>query len=84
MAKGGTLTLQAYKSEDRVMLEIWDTGIGIPKDLNIEAPFTTTKPGGTGLGLSISHGIVENHGGRIMIDSVHSAYTEVAVELPTV
>ena len=69
MPKGGTLTLRAYKSEDRVMLEIRDTGIGIPKDLNIEAPFTTTKPGGTGLGLMIVRQIVAHHHGLLSYTS---------------
>ena len=47
-------------------------------------PFFSTKPRGkgTGLGLSISHGIVENHGGKLTIDSVEGEYAEVVVELP--
>ena len=69
MPKGGTLTVQAYKSEDRVMLEIRDSGIGIPKDLNIEEPFTTTKPGGTGLGLMIVRQIVAHHHGFLSYTS---------------
>jgi signal transduction histidine kinase len=63
MPKGGTLTLRGYKSEDRVMLEIHDTGIGIPKDINIDEPFITTKPGGTGLGLMIVRQILAHHHG---------------------
>jgi signal transduction histidine kinase len=51
------------------MLEIRDTGIGIPKDLNIEAPFTTTKPGGTGLGLMIVRQIVAHHHGLLSYTS---------------
>ena len=69
MSKGGTLTLRAYKSEDRVVLEIRDTGSGIPKDLNIEEPFTTTKPGGTGLGLMIVRQIVAHHHGFLSYTS---------------
>jgi PAS domain S-box-containing protein len=69
MPKGGTLTLRAYKSEDRVMLEIRDTGTGIPKDLNIEEPFTTTKPCGTGLGLMIVRQIVAHHHGFLSYTS---------------
>jgi two-component system, cell cycle sensor histidine kinase and response regulator CckA len=69
MPKGGTLILRAYKSEDRVLLEIRDTGIGIPKDLNIEEPFTTTKPSGTGLGLMIVRQIVAHHHGFLSYTS---------------
>jgi PAS domain S-box-containing protein len=69
MPEGGTLTLRAYKSEDRVMLEIRDTGIGIPKDLNIEESFITTKPGGTGLGLMIVRQIVAHHHGFLSYTS---------------
>lgn len=69
MSNGGTLTLRAYKSEDRVVLEIRDTGSGIPTDLNIEEPFTTTKPGGTGLGLMIVRQIVAHHHGFLSYTS---------------
>ena len=82
MPKGGTLTLRAYKSEDRVMLEIRDTGIGIPKDLNIEAPFTTTKPGGTGLGLMIVRQIVAHHHGFLSYTSEPRKGTSFFVSFP--
>ena len=82
MPKGGMLTLRAYKSEDRVMLEIRDTGIGIPKDLNIEAPFTTTKPGGTGLGLMIVRQIVAHHHGFLSYTSEPRKGTSFFVSFP--
>ena len=69
MPKGGTLTLRAYKSEDRVILEIRDTGIGIPKDFNIEEPFTTSKIAGTGLGLMIVRQILAQHHGLLSYTS---------------
>jgi PAS domain S-box-containing protein len=63
-----------------------DRGIGIPehiKDKIIE-PFTTKPRGvGTGLGLSICYGIISDHGGKIMVDSVKGEFTKVAVLLPT-
>jgi PAS domain S-box-containing protein len=63
-----------------------DRGTGIPsKILNkVMNPFFTTKPSniGTGLGLSISHGIISDHGGKIIIDSVEGKYAKVVIELP--
>ena len=82
MPKGGTLTLRAYKSEHRVMLEIRDTGIGIPKDLNIEEPFTTTKPGGTGLGLMIVRQIVAHHHGFLSYTSEPGKGTSFFLSFP--
>jgi two-component system NtrC family sensor kinase len=73
---GGTLTVgtRGHPSRaDEVMIEVTDSGHGIPAaDLpKIFEPFYTTKaPGrGTGLGLSICYGIVEQHLGRIEVDS---------------
>ena len=55
------------------MIEVEDTGVGIPRaeQPKIFEPFYTTKPPGrgTGLGLSICYGIVEQHRGRIEVDS---------------
>jgi two-component system NtrC family sensor kinase len=50
----------------------------------ITDPFFSTKPQGegTGLGLSISHGIIKNHGGRLLFNSVEGEYTMVFVDLP--
>jgi len=62
-----------FGDAQHVMAEFRDTGAGIPRDdlAKIFEPFFTTKqPGrGTGLGLSICYGIVQEHGGRIVVDS---------------
>jgi PAS domain S-box-containing protein len=63
-----------------------DYGTGIPSSLRKKVinPFFSTKPKGqgTGLGLSISQRIVENHGGRFVIESVEGEFARVTVDLP--
>ncbi|MGE0685019.1 MAG: nitrogen regulation protein NR(II) [Candidatus Binatia bacterium] len=65
MPGGGTLTLDAARKEDQVVLHISDSGKGIPESLNIFEPFTTTKENGTGLGLAIVQQVISAHGGTI-------------------
>jgi signal transduction histidine kinase len=71
-----------------VRLEFHDDGPGIPPEVQarIFEPFYTTKPvgKGTGLGLSISYGIVERHGGRMLVGSASGEGTTFVIELPLV
>jgi two-component system NtrC family sensor kinase len=71
---------------DHIRVEIIDNGSGItPEDLpHIFEPFFSTKRGssGIGLGLSIVHGIVENHKGRIDVESEPGKGTTMAVIFP--
>lgn len=64
-----------------------DCGTGISNDIidKIINPFFSTKPNriGTGLGLSISHGIISEHGGKLMINSVEGEFTRITIDLPT-
>ena len=74
MGDQGTLEVKARESEEGVVVEILDTGSGIPETIRprIFDPFFTTKTEGkgTGLGLAISYGIVVNqHRGVIKVDS---------------
>ena len=72
MPEGGTLTVRTAAGPTVVLVEIQDTGIGIPDDVraHLFEPFWTNKANGTGLGLSISAHIVTQHGGQIEVDSV--------------
>ncbi|HSN40046.1 MAG TPA: ATP-binding protein [Burkholderiales bacterium] len=83
----GAITLTTYgKDADYVVVEVEDTGKGIPPDVlpRIFDPFFTTKDigKGTGLGLSIAYKIVEQHGGKIAVDSAVGAGTKFTVTLP--
>jgi two-component system NtrC family sensor kinase len=78
MPGGGTLTIRCRKDSDHagknfVIIEVADTGRGIPDEHldNIFDPFFTTRLDGegTGLGLTTSYMIVQNHGGRIEVES---------------
>ncbi len=65
-----------------------DYGTGIPSSIidKIYNPFFSTKPSGigTGLGLAISHGIITDHGGKLMFESTYGEYTKVTVLLPAI
>ena len=52
MPEGGTLTVRLRASDGKVILQVCDTGIGVPEDLNLLEPFATTKPFGKQPGLS--------------------------------
>ena len=84
----GVLTLLTYrdKSAKKVVLEVGDTGCGIPEAnlSRIFDPFFTTKePGkGTGLGLSTSIGIIQENGGDLSVKETSSKGTTFQIELP--
>jgi two-component system NtrC family sensor kinase len=83
---GGALRVRTYQANDRVRLEVQDTGPGISVDARahiFEPFFTTKKEGeGTGLGLSVSYGIVTTHGGTIEVVTTGPAGTTFRVTLP--
>jgi signal transduction histidine kinase len=92
MVRGGTITLRARTSTARlnghtrpvVMLEVSDTGTGIPPEVRkrIFDPFFTTKEEGTGLGLAIAARIIEKHGGSIECHSEVNRGTMFVILLP--
>jgi signal transduction histidine kinase/DNA-binding response OmpR family regulator len=84
--KKGKIIIRTYLDEDRLAIDVEDTGCGIPPEnlKRIFDPFFTTKPvgKGTGLGLSITLGIVQNHGGDIKVHSEVGRGTKFTVYLP--
>jgi two-component system NtrC family sensor kinase len=89
MSDGGHLAISArLEGGDSVAVSVADDGCGIPKaDLErIFEPFfsTKTKKGGTGLGLSITHGIVQELGGRVQVESEPGKGTQFIITVPLV
>ena len=86
MPKGGWLSVTARDQEGQVVVEVADTGSGIPNEYlaRIYDPFFTTKATGqgTGLGLSITYGIVREHHGSIDCESVVGQGTRFILEFP--
>ncbi|UOQ75332.1 ATP-binding protein [Hymenobacter sp. 5516J-16] len=82
---GGEITVRTRQEGDFVRVFIIDNGPGIPPEVlpRIMEPFFTTKPAGegTGLGLDIALRIVEQHGGRLEVQS-GPGHTEFGVWLP--
>jgi PAS domain S-box-containing protein len=85
--QGARLTLRAGVEQDRVRIEVADTGPGMPAETlqKIWQPFYTTKTEGTGLGLSIVRGLVaEQPGGTIDVRSEVGRGTTFTITLPAV
>ncbi len=70
MPKGGRITVSAKEEDERLHIQVRDEGGGIPPDAvdSIYDPFFTTKATGTGLGLPIAYQMIEQHGGKLMLD----------------
>ena len=86
MPAGGTLTLRTRYRGGEAVVEVADTGHGMDAATraHLFEPFFTTKDAGqgTGLGLSVVHGIVEQHGGRIEVESTPGEGSVFRVLLP--
>ena len=86
MKDGGVLTIRTSVVEGVCLIEVHDTGSGIAPAVlpRIFDPFFSTKKEGegTGLGLSVSLGIIERHGGRILVDSEVGRGTTFTLCLP--
>jgi CheY-like chemotaxis protein len=89
MPEGGTLTIATRNvSAEELELSVSDTGCGMSREVlaRVFEPFFTTKPtgNGTGLGLPVVHGIVQQAGGRIEIESEVGAGTTFKIRLPII
>jgi two-component system NtrC family sensor kinase len=86
MPNGGILAIRTKARDSEVIVEVADTGSGIPKEHldMIFDPFFTTKPvgKGTGLGLSVSYGIMQQHGGTIEVASEEGKGSTFTIVLP--
>jgi signal transduction histidine kinase len=84
----GTIVVRTWHDakHETILLEINDDGPGIPDDLQpkIFDPFFTTKEvgQGTGLGLTVAYAIVQEHGGRIRLESKSASGASFFIELP--
>jgi anti-sigma regulatory factor (Ser/Thr protein kinase) len=85
-AKTKTLTVSVEDKNDVVQIRIKDSGAGMSPEVQkrIFEPFFTTKPAGkgTGLGLSVSIGIVEDHKGKIYVESQVGSGTTFFIDIP--
>jgi two-component system NtrC family sensor kinase len=86
MPQGGRLILRSSVDNNRVKIEVKDTGRGIsPENMNkLFTPFFTTKPEvkGVGLGLAIAYGIIQRHKGKIEVQSKVGEGATFTVYLP--
>ncbi|WHY31978.1 ATP-binding protein [Cytobacillus firmus] len=85
MPDGGQLTIKVMKKTgNTITIQFIDQGVGISEDRipSLGEPFYTTKEKGTGLGLMICYKIIENHNGRLTIESKVGEGTKMEIELP--
>jgi signal transduction histidine kinase len=91
--RNGTLTIRTESVQEKVVVLIQDSGSGIEREHlhRIYDPFFTTKtkpePGqhkGTGLGLAVTYGILQEHGGKIAVESEVGIGTTFRLEFPAV
>ncbi len=86
MEHGGTITFHSYQQGDEVVIEVIDSGHGIPLEMqaNIFEPFVSTKEDGNGLGLFISHNIIQEHQGTIDLKSEEGQGTQFTLRFPAI
>jgi two-component system NtrC family sensor kinase len=88
MPDGGVLKIASRRNGDSVLVEVSDTGVGIPQQniTKIFEPFFTTKEigKGTGLGLAVCYGILTEHEGHLDVQSTPGVGTTFTISLPAI
>jgi two-component system, LuxR family, sensor kinase FixL len=82
MPGGGSVSISAVVDDETVVVEVADTGEGIPLDIDAFEPFVTTKKDGTGVGLVVVRQILNAHKGKISYRSRPGEGTTFRLELP--
>jgi two-component system, NtrC family, sensor histidine kinase HydH len=82
--RGGELILSLTASPGEAIVQVTDTGVGIPAEVadKIFKAYYSTKAGGTGLGLAMTRRIVEEHGGKISVESEPGKGSVFSIRLP--
>ncbi len=85
MPDGGTLRVVGQLGGEWYRIQVIDSGRGMTEEqrTNLFHPFQSFFDGGTGIGMAIVYRIVQDHGGRLRVDSRPGAGTTITVELPT-
>jgi signal transduction histidine kinase len=86
MANGGTLTVRTEVNDGAYGIVFADSGRGMTSidQQRLFQPFRTNFPTGTGLGMAISYRIIQEHGGRIDVQSRVGVGTTITVVLPSI
>jgi signal transduction histidine kinase len=84
MANGGKLTVRATRQDNKVLICIEDTGVGIAEEMRSKlfTPLVTTKSKGQGFGLAVVKRLTEALGGKVTFNSEIGKGTKFIVELP--
>ena len=84
MPNGGTIYIRTKEALDDNIIEISDTGVGIPNHViqHCFEPYVTTKEAGRGLGLSVCYGIIKRHKGHIEVDAIPNSGTVFKIFFP--
>jgi signal transduction histidine kinase len=84
MPEGGELILSAARQDGQALVDVIDTGKGIPPEAidKIFDAYYTSKKGGTGLGLAMTRRIVREHGGQLSVKSEPGKGSDFSLRLP--